>query len=347
MIWQETVENGEIFFTETLNGKKIYPYQNEINEIYSLVNNSKIKPSFIYDNHIVVEGSNLLLEDTNNILNQYKTNKASINNNHLTIENISKENNTITLQREYNNYQKPHIFYQSYNSQNLVTIGNLEDETIDLKINVINTTINIKKIDKETKDIYPQGEASLNNVIIGLFDKDMNLINKYKIENNTIEIKNINFGKYFIKELEAGKGYNLNDNIYEINITEDNFNHTLTIENEVIKKKITIEKKYGETNNLNYEPNIIFEIYDNKNNLINIIKTNEHGIAEIILPYGNYTIKQQNTTTGYQKIDPFIINITNQENELIELTDYKIPIPNTSKNNLLNTILLFILNLLN
>lgn len=176
----------------------------------------------------------------------------------------------------------------------------------------------------------------------------MNLINTYTVIQNKINIENINFGKYYIKEITPGTGYNLNNNTYEINITEKKYNHSLTIENKVIKKKIIIEKKYGENNKLKNEQNIKFEIYNKNNQLINTIKTNESGIAEIILPYGNYLIKQLNSTTGYQKIEPFIIEIKDNEEEKIELTDYKIPIPNThkNKNRIISIIISILINLL-
>lgn len=348
LIWQETVVNGEIYFTDTLNGKKIYPFQSEINELYNLVNISKLKPSFIDKTHYIVEGNNLVLTDQNNILNHYKTNTHQIKNNKLYINNLDKGTHQIKLSKEYNRYNQPILFYQSPNSQNLIKIGNLEKEETTLEIQVINTNIQINKIDSENKNIYPQGDSSLNNAIFGLYDESMNLLNEHTVINNKINIQNLNFGKYYLKEIKPGTGYNINQNIYEINITEENYNHSLTIENQVIKKKITILKKYGENNNLNKESNIEFEIYNKNNRLINTIKTNEQGIAEITLPYGKYKIKQLNTTTGYQKIDPFFIEVKDNIEETIELTDYKIPIPNTGKNkiNILKMIKSILINIL-
>ena len=160
----------------------------------------------------------------------------------------------------------------------------------------------------------------------------MNLLNEYTIINNKVEIKNIPFGIYHIKEIKPGIGYNLNNNTYTISINKDNLDHVITLENEVIKKKIVIEKKYGDYNDLKNESNIQFEIYNKDNILINTIKTNEAGVAEIYLPYGSYLIKQLNTTTGYQKIDPFFIEVKDNIEEKIELCDYKINVPNTHKN---------------
>ena len=112
----------------------------------------------------------------------------------------------------------------------------------------------------------------------------------------------------------------------------------------MIKKKLIIQKKYGEENNLLNEQDITFQIININNNEIKRITTNELGIAEIILPYGEYSIVQENSTEGYQKIDSITLKIENNEEELIELKDLKIPVPDThiNKHNLLDIIILIL-----
>lgn len=80
---------------------------------------------------------------------------------------------------------------------------------------------------------------------------------------------------------------------------------------------------------MNNESNILFEIYDINNILINTIKTDINGKAIITLPYGTYTIKQINTTEGYNKSNDITINIKDTEKETINIYDYKIKVPNT------------------
>ena len=121
-------------------------------EIVLWFGNLLIKLCKTIDNKLyLVENNKLILEDTNKVLNNYKSNYKITEDNKLILENISKTTNTITLEKNYNNYLNPHIFYHSPNSQNLITIGNLENEIINLNINIINTNININKIDKDTK----------------------------------------------------------------------------------------------------------------------------------------------------------------------------------------------------
>ena len=97
---------------------------------------------------------------------------------------------------------------------------------------------------------------------------------------------------------------------------------------EIIKKDITIHKMYGE-NDFYDESNIEFDIIDIDNNFIDTIKTDNNGYCSITLPYGTYRLIQKNTTNGYSKIDPYIIEVTNDNTLFIELKDIKINVPNT------------------
>ena len=126
-------------------------------------------------------------------------------------------------------------------------------------------------------------------------------------------------------------------------LSEKNYNNEVTIDNEVIKKKIIIHKTYGEKTNQKPEPNIQFNIYNSKNEFIKTITTNKQGNTEITLPYGKYTIKQLTTTEGYEFSDPIIIDVTDDKEETINLSDLKIEVPNTSKFNILLFLILLLL----
>ena len=100
----------------------------------------------------------------------------------------------------------------------------------------------------------------------------------------------------------------------------------------LIKKEIIIHKTYGDGINGNNEKDISFVIYNKKGELITTITTDNNGYAKVILPFGVYTFKQNNTTDGYTYADDFTIDIKNEDKEEINLYDYKIKVPNTSKN---------------
>lgn len=345
MIWQVAdTTNGETYFTDKLNGNRVNIYQNEINEINNLVNNYNTLPKTNNKTYIFKEGEEIKI-DAGDIISYYKSNdeRVKIEGNNLIINNLPEGEYSFTLERNDINYNRPTIFYQSNNSQNIMESGDLEPIKSTFKIKVINTEININKIDSDTKSIIPSGDASLDGAIYTLYDNNMNIIKDLTIENNTTNIKSLDLGKYYLKEKSPGTGYNLDDKTYEITLDENNTKKELILENKVIKKNIIIKKLYGDYNQLNNEKNIDFEIYNSKNELIKTISTDENGEVVITLPYGEYKLIQLNSTNGYQKIDPFIIKVTNNEDETIELKDYKIPVPNTHTN---NSLILYLIRLL-
>ena len=335
MIWQTADSSGDYYFTDSLNGNRINPYQNEINEINSLIKNYEKIPSFSNNTYTIVEDHNLVLDDQNGVLNSFKTDnkELSITSNKLTINKLKKGTYSFNLYKQDNYYNKPIIFYQSNESQNLVNTGDLSKLNISLKVNVINTKIEITKIDKDTKSITPSGEAILDGAIYKLYDSNDNLVDTLTIKDNQATINNLSFGKYILVEDTPGIGYTLNTNRYEINISEKENIKLLTVDNKVIEKKIIIEKKYGENNSFKNEKNISFNILNNKNELIRTITTDENGIAEINLAYGKYKFIQVNSTEGYQKVDSFIVEVKDSNDELISLKDLKIPVPDTHTDN--------------
>lgn len=345
MIWQVAdTTNGETYFTDRLNGNRVNIYQDEMNEINNLVNNYNTLPDTNNKTYIFKEGEEIKLSG-GNIISNYKSNdeRVKIEGNNIVIEDLKEGDYSFTLERNDLNFNRPTIFYQSNNSQNIMESGDIEPIKSTFNIKVIKTEINIDKIDSDTKSIIPSGDASLDGAIYTLYDSNMNEIKDLTIENNTANIKDLDLGTYYIKEKTPGTGYNLDEEIHEIVLDENNTKKDLVLENKVIKKNITIKKLYGDSNNLSSEKNIDFEIYNSKNELIKTISTDENGEVTITLPYGEYKLVQLNTTNGYQKLEPFIIKVTNNEDETIELKDYRIPVPNTHTNNYL---LLFVIRLL-
>lgn len=336
MIW-ETADSssGKFFFTDSLNGNKIYPYQNEINEINELVNSYDIVPDFHEKNYDLIEDKELVIYG-GDIMKYYSSNDQSqiMDYNNIKISNLKEGKYTFTFYRNDNYYNKPVIFYQSSSSQNLVETGNLEDKVSHFYVNVYRTEININKLDVDTKDTNSQGKASLDGAVFKVLDQKMHWFQEITIENNKALVENIPFGTYYLKEVKAGKGYTLDETLHEVIVTKENPRVDINIYNKVIEKKITIVKTYGENDNFNPEKNVDFEIYDDNNQLIKTVSTDNNGQVTFTLPYGNYKVIQKNTSQGYKLIDPFEINVTEDDNddETFELKDYKIPVPNTNSN---------------
>lgn len=347
MIWQVADPSGDYYFTKTLNGERTYGYQKYIDEINYLVDTFDITPSFSNQEYTIVENQNLVIEDNNNQLGYYRTENPNIriNGNTLETDNLKAGEYNITLYRYEDIHNKPQIFYQTTESQNVIKMGDIAKKEINLKINVIKTEIEINKIDNDNESIIPQGEASLDGAKYNITNENNELVDEAEIIDNSYIIENIPFGKYTIQEIEPGEGYTLDEEKYEVNITKDNPRIQLILKNKVIEKDITIHKTYGD-NNLD-EENISFDIYNTDNEKINTITTNNQGNATITLPYGTYTIKQVNTTDGYYKTNDIEVSINDTNSIIYEINDKKIEIevPNTHTTNI-NIILFEIIKLL-
>ena len=330
MIWKEVAGDENIYFTDTLNGNKINSYDSMINEINTIINQNEKMPD-IPTNLLLVEDEEKTIIDNNNVLTNYNsTSNIEIQGNNLIIKGLKPGEYSETLIRKDNIYDEPILFYTSSDSQNVVKLGNLETKNVKLNIKVINTEIIIKKIDIDTKTNEPSGEAKIEGTEFSIIDENNNIINQFKIdETGSYKLNNLPLGKYTLKEEKAGIGYKKSDKTIEFELTEENNKKEIEINNEVIKKKIKIVKTYGTKENQIREPNIEFNVYDKDNKLVKTIKTDNNGEAEIILPYGTYTIKQLTTTEGYEFSNPIKIKVDNEEEETYTLKDYKINVPNT------------------
>ncbi|MBR3211307.1 MAG: Cys-Gln thioester bond-forming surface protein [Bacilli bacterium] len=339
MIWRESNPyGGDYYFTETLNGQRTNKYDSYIEEINQLIREYDKNLPIHNQTYTLVQGEEKEIE-VGNSLNDYSSNndEIKIESGKVLIKPLEEGDYSISLTKnKERSFGKDFTIYQAVDSQTLMTLGDLDSKKAQFQIHVISNSIKVIKIDEDTKKSIPQGEATLDGAIFQLLDSKEQEIEQIEISEGIGEIKNIPLGTYYLKEIKAGTGYTINDTIYEINLSEENPNAEITVSNKVIEKEIVLQKKYGEEENLHPEENISFDIINNQNEIIDSVITNEEGIVTFLLPYGSYTIKQTNTTEGYELLKPFLLIVHNSEKEILELKDYKIPVPNTSTKDKIN-----------
>jgi uncharacterized surface anchored protein len=205
-----------------------------------------------------------------------------------------------------------------------------------LAVTVIKGSLTIKKIDKDLGINKSQGEAVLNDAVFELLNENKEPIQEITLDSEgTAKIDNLDLGKYYLIEKAPGLGYVRDTEEHEINITEDNLDVDLTLENKVAQTKIIIKKLYGSKNDMKNgkmkpESNVTFEIYNSNNELLHEITTDIYGTAEVILPYGFYTLKQKNTTKNYSIVEDQAIKVGTEDGVTytITLNDIEIEVPN-------------------
>lgn len=345
MIWQTANPEGDYYFTDSLNGNRITKFTNEIDEINNLITNYNTLPTVANKTYDHIEDQDLTRTDLNEVLKNYKSNNTDvleIKNNQMYIKKLKEGKYTVTIERISNVYNKPIVFFQSNTSQDLVETGNIDKKTAKIYINIKSNSITFKKVDSESKDFTSQGDAKLDGAIYELFDRNYRKKLEFEIINNKFELKNISFGTYYIREKTPGIGYKLNPKEYTVILTSPNPHQEIILENEVIKANLIIKKQYKFQNKLQPEKNIKFNIYNSKKELVTTIKTDNEGIAKILLPYGKYTLEQINTTEGYTKIKNQEFSIENENDIILELENYKIEVPNTNTLSIIDKIISFL-----
>lgn len=313
------------FKTGRYGGIKASLHFNEVSELLTLVYNHSILPSFDGEEINLLVGDKITLEDTNNVLYKFntKSNENMVINkkdNKLEITALKKTSENLTLTRQ----EVSNDFYllKSKNVQDVITRGNVNMyNTSTIKVNIHDGMVTLKKVDSDTKEF----NTNLIGSVISLYDINDNLILDIDIkdENERIILAD---GKYYFKEKSSTKGYELNDKKYYFEISKENNKPIVTIENNKIKGKIIINKLYGGSGyDFKSESDAWFDIYDNNNNLIDILKTDKNGKASKVLNYGKYKIKQVKGKENYIFTDEFEINIEESKEYIYNLKNIKKP----------------------
>ena len=321
LIWNLIGGQKVDFYTKQYGYGDYIDISKEKEEIQNLINKHYLKPTIndieeFYNNEIIIKDANEVLD--NYEIEYQGKNNVQIKNNTLIIK-ILKQDKLILKRKKYDN--KTSVFYEGNNikSQMIAVLTLDEIDKIEINLSPIFGELKInKKSNKES--IY-----TLKDAIYGIYDLENNLIKEIKTDEKGNAQAKLTKGKYYLKELKAPLGYHLDETKHYFEIDKENLIKELILEEEVIESKIKLKKMYGNSSKELYdEPNITFLVYKN-NELINKITTNEIGEATIILPYGKYTIKQENTKEGYLKVNDFEITVDGKNKELkYELVDEEI-----------------------
>ena len=272
-----------------------------------LKGNIKIKKygEVIDGDKISLEGVIFALFDENkNYIKEATTDKDG----HIIFGNLKKGKYFI---KEVSN-DKKFVLDDNYYEANLRVNENnrIIDIFLELENKLKKGNLKIKKIDFDAKTPIKDTEF--------IIMKDEKII--YQGKTNTdgiIELNDLVYGIYKIKEVMASNGYVLNEMIYEVKIDDENKDIYLEIENELKKGKLVIRKL--DSSNGRVISNVEFVIIKD-NEVIYEGVTNEYGEIEIDnLPLGIYIVKEVRASDGYILNEEEIEVSLNSEVKYIEI----------------------------
>lgn len=247
VIWKVLRPSWDIYYTDTLNGTRLYnKYEEEIEELKNLVNNHYNKPKFDSTNYEISFGNTLTLIDSNNELNNFKIdyNKDIIINqkdNKLSLEFLKSGNFEIELYKDFDLYNNKPLLYINDTYANTMIAGNLNRMSTKLNIQVTGGSLSLQKIDITSKE---NQECTLEGSIYQIFDDDNNLIDEIITnEDGAAKTNNIlKYGYYYVIEKESSLGYKLDTKKYYFEINEDESDINLNIYSmQIIKKENIID----------------------------------------------------------------------------------------------------------
>ena len=314
MIWEYLLEGkGEIYFVDQ-NNQKIDLLKEEIDAIKKDLEIHKLMPSFLENASLqeVKIGDTLTYIDENHILEDFRVTVSDIDykieGNKLTLTFDTPGYQMIGFKREMGTLAIPKIFYSPSN-QAVMGKGIVNRNYQRLEFQVSLPSFTLKKKSNE------ESSLSLEGAKYGIYYENGNLYQTIVTDSKgEAFLEEIPLGKYYLQEIEAPYGYCLNDEKVYFEVKDKDV--VLEVEDEVIKKKIVIEK-YLENydGSLELEVNAEFQVLDLKGNVVTTFKTNEYGKFAIFLPYGEYVIKQITSKEGYQLAEDISL-IVNEDTNL-------------------------------
>ena len=175
---------------------------------------------------------------------------------------------------------------------------------IDFYNEKIKGKVDIKKTNED-------GEF-LSNVKFEIYDEKGNIVDEITTTNKEYDSSVIlPLGRYTLKEVKTLNGYELDNKVYNVSLTnENNSDPIVTKKIELVNKKILCEVTFISSDELDNRIETEYEVYDKDMNVIYKGNT-KNGEAKINLTYGKYYIKEISVENGYilnSEIKEFEVN---------------------------------------
>ncbi|EME8134972.1 VaFE repeat-containing surface-anchored protein, partial [Enterococcus faecium] len=299
-------------------------------EIQRLLNNFDVRATFHNQTHTVKIGETLKVKSGNDFLQRVKDIQKPKG------VNVSIHDNEvwITITKEAPEKAKIH-FNQiealgvplAYRRPGAQTIGVLNpfvpgDSVVNLTI-LKQGNIRVFKEDAET-GVKAQGAASLENAVYGLYQANGKKIKEITLKNINgkvqAEIKDLDPGKYVLKEIKAPKGYVLSDEAIEIVVEPGKTVNTIA-KDQVIKGTIDLvkvaNKDLVDSTNPDNKPKLagieISLTSKTTGKVVKTVVTDNDGYATFgknTVVFDTYILSETKGKEGYKLFEPFEVTIS-------------------------------------
>lgn len=308
LVWKTVDSDANVYFTKTLNGKKIDKYSKEMEEVLKDVEEHNFIPSFV-KNYSVNYGSDLIISQLNTDYEIISSDYEYKINNGLSISNVFESGN-IKVRKKSNKYENKIAIFDSTKSQDLIRPGNIENNIMNINVEVTKGDITLDI--KNDYSVYTI-ESDFSNTCYEI-SKNNDIVDKICTSKDPIVYKtnDLPFGNYVVKQVSVGLGYKKDVNVYNVSIDNSNSHPKLVLYNYLLKNKIEIIKRACRNDACNYESDALFQVYDKNKNLIMDLITDNNGYTSITLGYGSYEIIQKNGIHNYTLEKPFVDKIVDE-----------------------------------
>lgn len=310
IMW-EYLNNIEVDWTNVLdvNGERIN-IDSYKNEILNLVKD--YEKGINLDNYTngmdVRIGDIVKLSDVNENLEYYEV----ISSEHNTVNVVGNDiyikfdtdyigSDSIVLKRK-KIYENDSLLYYQGSSQKLISNGNVEDE-IKINFNIKGKSMFIQLYD--SIKIKHNNQFDYGGFKFQLYDDNNKFVdNVISDKYGRIIIDDLPYGNYVIRQTLNSPGYLNANNSNKIEFFSDDIVNVGVIP---LINDIRITKLYGEGDNLFRESGVEFDVYNIDGSYYDSVVTDEYGLGNIKLPYGEYIVKQRTSSYGYMMVDDFKI----------------------------------------
>ncbi len=313
LIWRTVEPNGKFYFTDSLNGKRNDDiYASEIAELENLVASHDIKPEFDVPTTPMNIGSELLLTDKNNILNNYtitsSENISAFNQNgKLKIVANGVGDGNVILTKTSNLYSTDPILYFATSSQNVLSAGNYDPISKVINFQVVGGKIELVKKDFDNNSTVPRGEGTLKGAVYGIYKNDGTKITELTTDENGYAISGYlpSLGEYYVQEIKPSNGYNLDATKYPVTLTANQLTVRVNVKEKVVEGRLKLIKYDKENNTCSPQgearlKGAVYQVIDSKGSIVDTLTIGDNCTATSnYLPFGSYTVKEQIAPLGY------------------------------------------------